>query len=145
MSEQAPVRIYEKDQAAFDKLKAMPIDLLLRQSIDTLPLAVRAVSYCQKKHVRTIGQLAKLRKADLLKARNMGRKTVQHIEAYLGFLGLGLDGKLAATVPAPMPPAFTRGAQAMKLDIMAQLAAMNVAHDIVQVVGKMPLPAPEDD
>lgn len=145
MSEQAPVRIYEKDQAAFDKLKAMPIDLLLRQNIDALPFAVRVMSYCEKRHVRTIGQLAKLKRADLLKARNMGRKTVQHIEAYLGFLGLGLDGKLAVAVPAPTPPAYTRGAQAMKLSIMAQLTVLNVAHSVVQEVGKLPLPTPEDD
>jgi DNA-directed RNA polymerase alpha subunit len=124
MSEHAPLKIYEKDQAAFEKMRSLPIDALLRQSIDVLPFAARVVGYCKRKGIHTIGQLATQKKADLMNARNMGRKTVKHLEAYLGFLGLGLDGKLAATVPPPAPPAYTRGAQAMKLNIMAQLTVL---------------------
>ena len=144
MSEQAPVRIYEKDRAAFERLRSLPMDQLLKQSVISLPFAARVIHYCDKHNITSIGQLAKLKKADLLKARNMGRKTVQHLEAYLGVLGLGLDGKLSAEVPAPIPPAYARGAKAMKLAILAQLAALDVAHEVVAAVGKVPLPAPED-
>lgn len=144
MSEQAPTVIYEKDRATFERLRSLPIDQLLKQPVNALPLAVRALAYCAKKNISTIGQLAKARRADMMKARNMGRRTVAHIEAYLGHLGLGLNGKLADTVPAPIPPAFARGAQAMKLNIMAQLALLNVPNDVVLAIGKMELPREDD-
>lgn len=144
MSEQAPLRIYEKDRATFERLRALPMEQLLKQPVATLPLAVRAASYCEKKNLATIGQLALAKRADMLKARNMGRKTVQHIEMYLRELGLGLDGKIAASVPAPIPPAYARGAQAMRLAIMTQLVALDVPHMIVQQIAKMELPQPED-
>lgn len=145
MAEQAPVRIYEKDRAAFERLRSLPMDQLLKQPVESLPFAVRVMRYCEKHNISLIGQMAKLKKADLLKARNLGRKTVAHMEAYLGALGLGLDGKLAADIPAPFPSAYAQGAKAMKLHILAQLTVMNVAHEVVATIGKMALPTPEDD
>lgn len=145
MSEQTPTRIYEKDKATFERLRGLPIDQLLKQPVDSLPLAVRAMGYCNKHNITTLGQLAQAKKADLLKARNMGRHTVQHIEAYLGYLGLGLDGKLAVEVPAPMPPAFKRGAQAMRMAILAHLTAADMPHELVHAISKIPLPAEEDE
>ncbi len=145
MAEQAPVRIYEKDRAAFERLRSLPMDQLLKQPVESLPFAVRVMRYCEKHNITLIGQMAKLKKANLLKARNLGRKTVAHMEAYLGALGLGLDGKLAADIPAPFPSAYAQGAKAMKLHILAQLTVMNVAHEVVAAVGKMALPTIEED
>lgn len=145
MSEQTPTRIYEKDRPTFERLRALPMDQLLKQPVSLLPLAVRALSYCRKKHLVTIGQLAQAKKADMLKAQNMGRRTVQHIEAYLGHLGLALDGKLAAAVPAPLPPAYKRGAQAMRLLMLAQAVALDLPHEAVQALSIVPLPSPEED
>lgn len=144
MSEQAPTRIYEKDRELFEKLRAKPIPALLSQPVADLPLAVRAMGYCKKHNITTIGQLCQLERSALLKAKNMGRKTVVHIEAYLNFLGLGLNGRVTAAVPANLPPAFQRGAQAMRLATMNQLTAMNVPFDVVQAIGKLPLPSEED-
>lgn len=144
MSEQAPTRVFEKDRMVFDRLRAMPIEKLLKEPVSLLPLAVRAAAYCQKRNIVTIGQLAQCKRSDLLKAKNLGRKTVAHIVAYLGELGLGLDGRLSATVPPALPPAFSRGAKAMKLTVMAQLAAMNVEHAIMQAIATLPLPEVEE-
>ena len=143
MSEQAPTKIYEKDKARFEKLRALPMTALLKQPVSELPLAKRAVAYCEKHNVQTIGQLSKLERRALLKARNMGRKTVCHIEAYLQFLGLGLDGKIAADVPANLPPAFQRGAKAMHLAVLAQLATLNVPFEVVQAVSRLASPTEE--
>jgi len=143
VSEQAPIRIYEKDKPAFERLRALPIEQLLKESVESLPLAVRAAAYCRKHSITTIGQMAQLQRKMLLKAKNMGRKTVAHMEAYLGFLGLGLDGKVAPMAP-PMAPAYERGAQAMRVAVLAHLAALNVPFDIVQSVSKLPLPTQED-
>ena len=145
MSEQSPTRIYEKDRAAFERLRSLPIEQLLKEPIASLPLSVRAAAYCARKNLTTIGHLAQAKRSEMLKARNMGHRTVEHIKAYLSHLGLGLDGKLAATLPAPMPPAYARGAQAMKANIIAQLAVLNASHELVLAVSKLPLPKPEDD
>lgn len=143
MSEQSPTRIYEKDKPAFERLRALTIEQLLREPVESLPLAVRALSYCRKHNVVTIGQLAQLQRRVLLKAKNVGRKTVAHLEAYLGFVGLGLDGKVAPMAP-PMAPAYERGAQAMRVAVLAHLAALNAPFDLVQSVSKLPLPKQED-
>lgn len=143
MSEQTPTKIFEKDKAAFERLQALPMPELLKQSVEELPLAVRAAAYCQKHNVSTIGQLAQLERRVLLKSRNMGRKTVAHIEAYLKFVGLGLDGKIASEVPAAIPPAFARGAKAMQLAVLAQLAALDAPFDLVQAISRLALPKEE--
>lgn len=144
VSEQTPTRIYEKDRATFERLRALPMDQLLKQPLSALPLAVRAAAYCAKRNIATIGQLAQSKKSEMLKARNMGRRTVQHIEAYLGHLGLGLDGKLAASVPAPMPSSFRRGATAMRVSIIAHLVAADMPHELVTLVSKIPIPDEEE-
>lgn len=143
VSEQSPTRVYEKDKPAFERLRALPIEHLLREPVESLPLAARALSYCRKQKVSTIGQLAQLRRSALLKAKNVGRKTVSHMEAYLGFIGLGLDGKVAPMAP-PMAPAYERGAHAMRLSIVAQLAALNVPFEIVQAISQLPMPKQEN-
>jgi DNA-directed RNA polymerase alpha subunit len=144
MNEQAPTRIYEKDKPTFERLRAMTMTQLLEQPVTVLPLAVRALAYCEKRNLFTIGQLAMAKKSEMMKAANMGRKTVAHVSAYLSEIGLGLDGKLSASVPAPIPPAWVRGAKAMRLAIMAELILHHVAHEIVTAVGRMPIPSPED-
>lgn len=116
------------------------MDQLLSQPLALLPLAVRAQAYCAKLNIETIGQLAQAKRADMLKSRNMGRRTVHHIEAYLGYLGLGLDGKLAASVPAPSIPAFQRGAHAMRLAILTQMVAANMPHSVIQFVTSIAVP-----
>lgn len=142
MSEQSPTRIYEKDKPAFERLRALPIEQLLREPVESMPLAVRAVSYCRKHNITTIGQMAQLKRSVLLKAKNVGRKTVAHMEAYLGFVGLGLDGKIAPAAP-PMAPAYERGAHAMRMAMLAHLAALNVPFDVVQSVSQLALPKQE--
>lgn len=145
VSEQTPTRIYEKDRPVFERLRKLPMHDLLQQPITLLPLAARASGYCEKHNIATIGQLVACKKADLLKAKNMGRKTVAHVVAYLNELGLGLDGRLSATVPPALPPPFVRGAKAMRLAVLAELAAMNAPHELVQHLGAIPLPDPEDE
>lgn len=145
MSEQAPTKIYEKDRPIFDRLKRLPMQELLKEPVSALPLAVRAMGYCQKRNIQTIGQLAACKRSELLRAKNLGRKTVAHIIAYLGELGLGLNGKLSATIPTTPIPAYTRGAKAMKLDVLAHLATLGVAFEVAQSVANLPLPEPEEE
>lgn len=144
MSEQAPTRIYEKDRPIFERLRSLPMERLLKEPVSLLPLAVRAAAYCEKHNILTIGQLTQCKRSEMLKAKNLGRKTVAHIIAYLGELGLGLDGKLSATVPPALPPAFQRGAKAMKLDVLVALSALGLPYEMVQQIASLPLPSQED-
>jgi hypothetical protein len=145
MSEQAPHKTYEKDKAIFERLRALPMDVLLQQAVEEVPFAVRVLAYCRKHDVQTIGQLAKLKRTELLQARNLGRKTVKHIQAYLNVLGLALNGRLAVDVPLPAAKPYARGAHAMKLRIIDELMALDVPHEIVKVIGKLPLPKPDGE
>lgn len=144
MNEQAPTRILTKDIPTFVRLRSLTIDQLLKEPVSSLPLAVRAVTYCRNNNIETIGQLALCKKKDLLKAKNLGRKSVAHIIAYLNELGLGLDGRLSATVPAALPPPFLRGAKAMKLAIMTQLAMIGVPYETVEIISNLPLPTQDE-
>lgn len=145
MSEQAPTIIYKKDQPLFEKLRAMPMPQLLEQPVASLPLATRALSYCKQHGLVTLGQLSAVKREDMLNAKNMGAKTVQHVEAYLHELGLGLDGWRAASAAAPMPSAWSRGAKAMRFAIMAELSVRNVPFDIISHIGRMPVPNPDEE
>ena len=140
MNEQAPTRIYQKDRRLFAKLQTMPIDKLLVQPVGALPFAVRALNYCAKNNIKTIGQLSILKTEDLLKADNMGRKTVAHVESYLGEIGLGLDGKRSDRIPNVLSADYLNGARAMRFAIMGELSSRGVPAEIVSYIGRMPIP-----
>ena len=144
MSEQAPTQIYEKDRPIFERLKAISEEQLLQEPVTALPFAVRAVNYFQRNNIETIGQIALCKKADLLKARNLGRKTVAHIAAYLKELGLTLSGDSISSMTPAATQAFNSGAQAMRLSVLAKLADLGVSSEVAQALAVLPLPAPED-
>lgn len=140
MSEQAPIQIYERDRELFDRLNQLPIDERIATSVEAIPLAARAVSYCQKNGISTIAQLAACKRRDLLKSRNLGRKTVAHISAYLNELGLGLDARFSATGhPVPIPP-YEQGAEMMRSKILSRLRGARVRQSVMDDIASLPLP-----
>lgn len=145
MSVHAPTKIYAKDKKAFERLRAMPFNQLLGEPVLVLPLSVRAQRYCMNNNIETIGQLAKAKKKDMLKAKNMGERTIRHIDAYLHEIGLGLDGRVAATMPPAAPVGWLQGARAMRFAIMAELSMRDIPYEIVSYIGRMPVPNPTED
>jgi hypothetical protein len=88
---QVPTKVYAKDRDLFERLKTLPRKELLDTHVTTVPFCVRAQNGFVKKGTETLRHLIQRRKFDLLKQQNMGRKTVEQVEAYLKELGLHLD------------------------------------------------------
>ena len=86
-----PTKVYARDRELFDRLKSLPRKELLDTHVTTVPFCVRAQNGFAKKGTETLRHLIQRRKFDLLKQQNMGRKTVEQVEAYLKELGLHLD------------------------------------------------------
>ncbi len=59
-------------------------------SIDDLPLSVRSFSCLVFNNVRTVGDLVKKKRSELLRTPNFGRKSLHEIEEILDGLGLAL-------------------------------------------------------
>ena len=57
-------------------------------SIDDIPLSVRPYTCLRFNNVRTVGDLVKKKRSDLLKTSNFGRKSLHEIEEILDGLGL---------------------------------------------------------
>lgn len=144
MSSQSPTHIFAKDIPTFVRLRALPVEQLLKEPVESLPLSTRAKGYCQKNGITTIGRLSQCKRSELMSAKNMGRATVYHIVAYLKELGLGLDGKLSAALPSALPPAFLRGARAMKIAVVQHLSEIATPIEVVQSVAELPLPDREE-
>ncbi len=60
-------------------------------SVDDLPLSVRSYNCLLNKNVRTVGDLVKKKRSDLLRTQNFGRKSLHEIEEILDGLGLALE------------------------------------------------------
>lgn len=84
------LKIYTKDKPLFGHLKALPMEKLLETPTHVIPFGNRAQSVFDKRGIKTVGELAKLSRFELLKIQNLGRLTVDVIEFYLEELGLFL-------------------------------------------------------
>ena len=91
--EEGPRRDPERTNALREYLM-MPIDRL------TLPLRLRAV--LDTYGVKTIGDVLKLSESELLRAKNLGRKSLDELRVQLSEMGLSLRIK-RAPVPVTTP------------------------------------------
>jgi len=90
-SERAKTKRDKKVKRERHTIKSLGLDkYLVDTSIDTIGFSVRASNVLINKGVKTIGDLVKLRRIDLLRTINCGVRTVEEIEQELRFLGLGL-------------------------------------------------------
>lgn len=142
MSEQAPIRIYEHQRILFDRVRAMPLHERLTQPVEVLPFAVRALAYCIKKNIKTLGELSAQRRRELDKVRNLGKKTIEHIEAYLNAVELGLDNRRRNQ--PEVSEDWYKGAEAMRKLILARLVRLKVDPDLRNEVHILPIPYPDE-
>src|SRR5690349_5971402 len=79
----------------------------LFRSVDELELSVRSANGLQQANIKTIGDLVQKTEAEMLKAKNFGRKSLKEIKEILAEMGLSLGMKLEnwppKTAPAPAP------------------------------------------
>lgn len=142
MREQAIIRPLAHQRPLFDRLLAMPLEERLNQPVEMIPFCYRAMAYCYRKQITTLGQLIQLRKKELLASYNLGRKTVEHIEAFLNAAGLGLDKRTSLAKEAPSE--WDKAAMAMKKLILDRLEHLKAPDAIRDQIKKLPLPAPEE-
>ncbi len=64
---------------------------LLKKTIEELDLSVRAYNCLKKANINTVGDLLKYKPQDLLKVRNLGRKTLKEIMDKLASMDLSLS------------------------------------------------------
>ncbi len=64
---------------------------LLKKTIEELDLSVRAYNCLKKANINTVGDLLKYKPQDLLKVRNLGRKTLKEIMDKLSSMDLSLS------------------------------------------------------
>lgn len=126
------LKIWTKDKPLFAMLKALPSEKLLETPVHVVPFGNRAQGVFDRRGIKTIGDLARLSKFELLKMQNLGRQTVGVIEFYLEELGLYLGlGRMQWPPPIepPEPPEPTKEEKV--------LALMDRQRELLQEVEKI--------
>ena len=66
------------------------IDRLMEMTIEELDLSVRSYNCLKRAGINTIGELVRKTEEDMMKVRNLGKKSLQEVKDKLGALGLSL-------------------------------------------------------
>lgn len=97
-------KIFVKDKPIFARLKAMNDADLLATPVTAVPFCPRTLTAFARADIKTLGQVVQHARFDYLKMQNLGRKSVEQLEAYLEELGLELSASPEDVKPAPRPP-----------------------------------------
>ena len=68
-----------------------PIDRVLEMNIDELELSVRSYNCLKRAGINTVEELINRSSDDMMKVRNLGRKSLEEVLAKLKELGLSLN------------------------------------------------------
>ena len=79
---------YEQD--ILDKDKEYSTDLVTPIPIDDLDLSVRSNNCLRRAGINTVDELTQKTEDDMMKVRNLGRKSLEEVKKKLADLGLGL-------------------------------------------------------
>ena len=77
-------------QMSEDKEGAVPQAKALDMTIDELDLSVRSYNCLKRAGINSVQELAKLDEADLMRVRNLGKKSMDEVRQKLASLGLKL-------------------------------------------------------
>lgn len=70
--------------------ESSPTDKVLELTIEELDLSVRAYNCLKRANINTVAELVTRNQEDMMKVRNLGRKSLEEVEQKLQALGLGL-------------------------------------------------------
>ena len=65
-------------------------DKVLEMTIEELDLSVRAYNCLKRAGINSVAELVQKNQDDMMKVRNLGRKSLEEVEQKLNALGLGL-------------------------------------------------------
>ena len=68
-----------------------PVDKVLEMNIDELELSVRSYNCLKRAGINTVEELTNKTPEDMMKVRNLGRKSLEEVLAKLKELGLSLN------------------------------------------------------
>lgn len=142
MGEHYPIHIYEHQRVLFDRVLAMPLHERLLQPVEVLPFAIRVFVFCIKYDIKTLGDLSSQRRKDLLQVRKLGKKTIEHMEAYLNEVELGFDGR--RRWPAGVSEDYIKGTDAMRDLIAVRLLHLKIDSRVIQSIRRIPAPFPDE-
>ena len=80
------LRLSENVETAQD-----PVDKVLEMNIDELELSVRSYNCLKRAGINTVEELTNKTPEDMMKVRNLGRKSLEEVLAKLKELGLSLN------------------------------------------------------
>ena len=141
MAESSPLRTFPSQRPMFERLLAMPLEQRLLQPVEMIPFCHRVYAFCYKNKVKTLGELVGFQKSQLRGDRNIGIKTLEHIEIYLAAAGLSLNG-CEDQQPEELPDMWLKGATAMRRLILSHLQIRRVEPEVLAAVRRLPIPVP---
>ena len=68
-----------------------PVDKVIEMNIDELELSVRSYNCLKRAGINTVEELTNKTPEDMMKVRNLGRKSLEEVLAKLKELGLSLN------------------------------------------------------
>ena len=75
----------------YEELNQLDIDDLTQEmTIEDLDLSVRAYNCLKRAGINTVAELVQRNQEDMMKVRNLGKKSLEEVEQKLQALGLGL-------------------------------------------------------
>lgn len=77
----------------------LPSDSYLRMTIEDLDLSVRSFNCLKRAGIETVGDLVEKTLDDMMKVRNLGRKSLEEVERKLAMMGLSFKETPAEEVP----------------------------------------------
>src|SRR5262244_3298705 len=103
--EEVPEAAEEVAERGMDKMNEV-----LNRSVEELELSVRSYNCLKNANIQTIGELVQKTEAEMLKTKNLGRKSLNEIKEILASMGLSLGMRIdeqGNAVPGPtsqLPP-----------------------------------------
>lgn len=99
--------------------------------VDELEFSVRTACCLRNLGVRTVGQLATMTEAELLRTQNFGRKSLKELKDILGSLGVELGSTTILSIEQQMSRAMARARAAKVAYAEAVLEVQRIAKRMV--------------
>ena len=99
--------------------------------VDELEFSVRAACCLKNLGIRTVGQLATMTEAELLRAPNFGRKSLKEVKEILESLGVELGSATILSIEQQMNRAMARARAAKVAYAEATLEVQRIAKRMV--------------